>query len=308
MSKKPDMITDERLESLLQTYHKAEPDHIPEFDWRAAKSSPAFGKRAIIAAAGVVIAAAVGVAAFTLFNSPAVRTAPASAAFSETYPSFTEGAGELVPTGSPSASGETQKSDASAPTSAIPATAAAASQSGGISGSSGSSVSSRIGGASTTPTQAQESTEIDDAPAVQPKTEPVAEHTEQPTAAPEILPEETLPQSPTYFEPDIAQTAEWRNYLAFQTISATIQKSMLTGEGRVYFRIFAFDGTPLGDSELLSDGNLASVEDYMYDTVTALYYLGKLDNDLEKIRQGDCLTYSFYNEDGEVVCSRIKIF
>lgn len=123
--------------------------------------------------------------------------------------------------------------------------------------------------------------------------------TEAPTAAPTAAPTE---------EYELAPTAKWVNYLSQQTLSGIIQEAMLTGSGKVYFRIYAFDGSPLGDEDLFSASNEAKLTPNRYNTVTASYYLGQLADDLANIQKGDCLTYCFFNEDGDRIYFGIKVF
>ena len=158
-------------------------------------------------------------------------------------------------------------------------------------------------GAVTSPIQAQTDSEHSTAqPATEASvTEPSA--TQSPVSAPTEAPTE----APTD-KYDLAPTAKWVNYLSQQTLSGIIQESMLTGSGKVYFRIYAFDGSPLGDEDLFADSNRAKLTPNRYNTVTASYFLGLLADDLANIQKGDCLTYCFFNEDGEQVYGGIKVF
>ncbi len=158
-------------------------------------------------------------------------------------------------------------------------------------------------GAVTSPIQAQTDSEHSTAqPATEASvTEPSA--TQSPVSAPTEAPTE----APTD-KYELAPTAKWVNYLSQQTLSGIIQESMLTGSGKVYFRIYAFDGSPLGDEDLFADSNRAKLTPNRYNTVTASYFLGLLADDLANIQKGDCLTYCFFNEDGEQVYCGIKVF
>ena len=158
-------------------------------------------------------------------------------------------------------------------------------------------------GAVTSPIQAQTDSEHSTAqPATEASvTEPSA--TQSPVSAPTEAPTE----APTD-KYELAPTAKWVNYLSQQTLSGIIQESMLTGSGKVYFRIYAFDGSPLGDEDLFADSNRAKLTPNRYNTVTASYFLGLLADDLANIQKGDCLTYCFFNEDGEQVYGGIKVF
>ncbi|MBQ9472124.1 MAG: hypothetical protein IJU73_03150 [Ruminococcus sp.] len=158
-------------------------------------------------------------------------------------------------------------------------------------------------GAVTSPIQAQ--TDVEHATA-QPVTE--ASVTEpSATQPPASAPTEAPTEAPTD-KYELAPTAKWVNYLSQQTLSGIIQESMLTGSGKVYFRIYAFDGSPLGAEDLFADSNRAKLTPNRYNTVTASYYLGLLADDLANIQKGDCLTYCFFNEDGEQVYCGIKVF
>ena len=136
-------------------------------------------------------------------------------------------------------------------------------------------------------------------PEPSPTQPPTDAPTEAPTAAPTAAPTEEL---------ELAPTAKWVNYLSQQTLSGIIQEAMLTGSGKVYFRIYAFDGSPLGDEDLFSASNEAKLTPNRYNTVTASYYLGQLADDLANIQKGDCLTYCFFNEDGDRIYFGIKVF
>ncbi len=143
-------------------------------------------------------------------------------------------------------------------------------------------------------------------------TEASTERATEPEAATSAEPETVTPTEAPTGKPggnvDFAPTAKWINYLSAQSLSGIIQESMLTGSGKVYFRIYAFDGSPLGAEDLFSTSNQATITQNKYHTVTASYYLGTLADDLAKIQKGDCLTYCFFNEDGESVYTDIKIF
>lgn len=135
--------------------------------------------------------------------------------------------------------------------------------------------------------------------AAEPEPSPTQPQTDAPTEAPTAAPSE---------EYELAPTAKWVNYLSQQTLSGIIQEAMLTGSGKVYFRIYAFDGSPLGDEDLFSASNEAKLTPNRYNTVTASYYLGQLADDLANIQKGDCLTYCFFNEDGDRIYFGIKVF
>ena len=160
-------------------------------------------------------------------------------------------------------------------------------------------------GAVTSPTQAQTKVEYSTA---QPVTEAPTVATEPSATQPPVsAPTEAPTEAPTD-KYELAPTAKWVNYLSQQTLSGIIQEAMLTGSGKVYFRIYAFDGSPLGDEDLFADSNRAKLTPNRYHTVTASYYLGLLADDLANIQKGDCLTYCFFNEDGEQVYGGIKVF
>ena len=293
-------ITDERLESLLEAYHASDAGNAPDID---PDHKPVYVfpyKRQVIAAASFILALAVGVAVFMLTRRPAVVTAPVPLPTSPA--TSVDGTQPLIPT-EPSASvSGTQM--ASEPSSA-PA----------ISPSVYTAVVPDESYSQPEPYAADEPS----APRVTP-TKTTDEMTSAPTQAQPTSQTETLPADPsdeptdepivypTYYDRELAETAKWVNYLSQQTVSGAVQKRLLTGEGRVYFRIYAFDGTPLGDEDLFSERNLAHTQDGVYDTVTASYWLGNLEDDLAKIREGDMLTYRFFNEDGEVLCARLMIF
>ncbi len=293
-------ITDERLESLLEAYHSSDAGSAPELD-PARKPVYVFPyKRQVVAAASVILAFAAGVTAFMLTRRPDVVPVPAPLPTSPT--SFVESTQPFISSEQPSSVSETQT--ASEPSSP-PATSPSAQTAVGA-------------GEPYHQPEPYSAPKVSDpeVPPTQPKSDETSAPTEaQPTSAPEQKPtspaEEPTDEPivfPTQYDMELAETAKWINYLSQQTVSGIVQRGLLTGEGRVYCRLYAFDGTPLGDEELFSDRNLASTEDNVYDTVTASYWLGNLEDDLVYIHEGDMLTYRFYNEDGEVLCAKLMIF
>jgi hypothetical protein len=293
-------ITDERLESLLEAYHASEAGNAPDIDLDR-KPVYAFPyKRQVISAASFILALAVGVAVFLLTRRPAVLTAPVPLPTSPA--TSVDGAQPLIPTEPPTSADSIR-------TASEPSSAPAISPSVYTAVVPDESYSQPEPYAADEPsaprvTPTRSETDVTSAstqvqPTFQPETQP-ADPSDEPTDEPIVY--------PTYYDRELAETAMWVNYLSQQTVSGAVQKRLLTGEGRVYFRIYAFDGTPLGDEDLFSERNLAHTQDGVYDTVTASYWLGALEDDLAKIREGDMLTYRFFNEDGEVLCARLMIF
>lgn len=293
-------ITDERLESLLEAYHSSDAGSAPELD-PARKPVYVFPyKRQVVAAASFILAFAAGVTAFMLARRPDV--VPVPAALPTSPASTVESTQHLIPSEQPASVSETR-------TASEPSFLPAASPSAQTEGGADEPYPQPEHYAAAEPT----------APGVSP-TQPESHETSAPTEAQPTYQPEQQPTSPaeeptdelyvfpTYYDMELAETAKWVNYLSQQTVSGIVQRGNLTGEGRVYCRLYAFDGTPLGDEELFSDRNLASTEDNVYDTVTASYWLGNLEDDLSIIREGDMLTYRFYNEDGEVLCAKLMIF
>ncbi len=313
-------ISDERLESLLETYYRAEPDDTPAVSAVKADKAPlplTARYRALSLAASLILVSLIGVTVFMLFNKSAAPAAqPSQNDIYDTQPGSDYTA--LTPTKEPETrSAETQNTETqntetqSTETRGAETDAAGTPYPASVNERSDASESGHIHSARQKPAEGYSSDRPTEAPYLsteaptqakiptEPAEQPTSAHDEEPTYSP-------LP--PNYYERELAETSKWVNYLAHQTISGTAQRSTLTGEGRVYFRIYAFDGTPLGDEELFSESNLAQVQDNVYDTVTVSYYLGGLEDDLSRIREGDMLTCRFCNEDGEVIYARIIIF
>ena len=308
-------ISDERLESLLETYYRAEPDDTPAVSAVKADKAPlplTARYRALSLAASLILVSLIGVTVFMLFNKSAAPAAqPSQNDIYDTQPGSEYTA--LTPTKEPETRGaETQSTETqSTETRGAETDAAGTPYPASVNEISDASESGHIHSARQKPAEGYSSDRPTEAPYLsteaptqaqsptEPAEQPTSAHDEEPTYRP-------LP--PNYYERELAETSKWVNYLAHQTISGTAQRSTLTGEGRVYFRIYAFDGTPLGDEELFSESNLAQVQDNVYDTVTVSYYLGGLEDDLSRIREGDMLTCRFCNEDGEVIYARIIIF
>ncbi len=313
-------ISDERLESLLENYYRAEPGDTPAVS--AVKSGKAplpltARYRALSLAASLILVSLIGVTVFMLFNKSAAPAAqPSQNDIYDTQPGSEYTA--LTPTKEPETrsaetrGAETQNTETqSTETRGAETDAAGTPYPASVNEISDASESGHIHSARQKPAEGYSSDRPTEAPYLsteaptqaqsptEPAEQPTSAHDEEPTYRP-------LP--PNYYERELAETSKWVNYLAHQTISGTAQRSTLTGEGRVYFRIYAFDGTPLGDEELFSESNLAQVQDNVYDTVTVSYYLGGLEDDLSRIREGDMLTCRFCNEDGEVIYARIIIF
>lgn len=304
-------ITDERLESLLESYYAADPGDPPEIkaEGRDKKVLPFTKRRVIAAAACLALASAIGVSAFIILNKPVVKTVAPDATVQTETAAKTETVEAVAPTDS-TASAKTEKptqkntpSENDAPT-AVPGYGQALSAPDTpVPGTSGDSQTPRQ------PTQA-----ASEAGSSGEKPTEKASPTEAETSAATSAPEPTAPDDPTVGPTDNGELApvnvkaEWEDYVAHQSLYGVVDQSMLTGSGKVYFRIFAFDGSPIGDEELFSESNLAYLDPYQYNTLKASYYLGGLEEEISKIRQGDCLTYCFYNEDGDVICTRIKIF
>ena len=318
-------ISDERLESLLENYYRAEPDDTPAVSAVKADKAPlplTARYRALSLAASLILVSLIGVTVFILFHKSAAPVAqPSQNDIYDTQPGSEYTA--LTPTKEPETHGaetrgtetrsaETQNTETqSTETRGAETDAAGTPYPASVNERSDASESGHIHSARQKPAESYSSDRPTEAPYLsteaptqaqsptEPAEQPTSAHDEEPTYRP-------LP--PNYYERELAETSKWVNYLAHQTISGTAQRSTLTGEGRVYFRIYAFDGTPLGDEELFSESNLAQVRDNVYDTVTVSYYLGGLEDDLSRIREGDMLTCRFCNEDGEVIYARIIIF
>ena len=292
-------ITDERLESLLEAYHTSNVGNAPDIDPTRKPVYVFPCKRQVIAAASFILALAVGVAVFMLTRRPAVVTAPVPLPSSPA--TSVDGTQPLLPT---------------EPTASVSGTQTASEHSSApaVSPSVYTEVVPDESYSQPEPYAADEPSAPRDTP-TRSETDVTSAPTQvQPTSQPEPRPADSSDEPtesavyPTYYDRELAETAKWINYLSQQTVSGTVQKGYLTGEGSVYFRIYAFDGTPIGDEELFSERNLAYTQDGVYDTVTASYWLGNLEDDLAKIREGDMLTCRFFNEDGEVLCARLMIF
>lgn len=273
---------------------------IPE---RQADKAPFYRRPRYIAAAAVLVAVTASAAALFALNGGRQPDVVMPSVDTPTQ-SFTERTAESQPASAvqaPTVQG-TEKAAQSSTAAAVQPT---------LSGSdtpaeqSATAYRSPDEGAVISPTQRQTDAEhVTTHPAAEAPTvsaEPSA--TQPPASAPTSAPTE----APTD-KYELAPTAKWVNYLSQQTLSGIIQESMLTGSGKVYFRIYAFDGSPLGGEDLFADSNRATLTPNRYNTFTASYYLGLLADDLANIQKGDCLTYCFFNEDGEQVYCGIKVF
>ena len=302
-------MTDKELDRMLSSYCEAQPEAVFEYDpdRRRSKIAPLSTIRTrAAAAAGIVLISALSTTAYFVIGnkpeSPAVVAPNDHNTVSETENSYTGSEApsvikETSPTSSATAATEQSRNTPSEPAVSPPRQQSSTASANGIVPDSPREQTAQA--STEKATQAQE---------------PIQSPTEQSTQKPveTTVPEPTVPSEAATQEPsdnaDFAPTAKWVNYLSQQTLSGVIQKSLLTGDGKVYFRIYAFNGSPLGDEDLFSQGNLATVSENRYGTVIASYYLGRLEDDLEKIQKGDCLTYCFFNEDGDPVFTDIKIF
>lgn len=301
-------MTDKELDRMLKRYCETEPDETfvfkPEPVRKSAVSLSPIRFRALVAAAGLVLVSTLSFTAYYVFssrmNSPAVISSTQSTV-SEKENSFLSG-DETQPQTTPSASTQSTQTSTATESTGFP-TEKPTTRNRPAQDPAYQSPQN----VQPTPPASAEPTKA----AGQSETEAPIQTPSEDTGEQETAPQETTYEAPTVLPTDNAElvpTAKWINYLSQQSLSGTIQKALLTGEGRVYFRLYAFDGSPLGDEDLFSQGNLAAVAEGRCGTVTASFYLGKLEDDLEKIQKGDCLTYRFFNEDGDEVCMDIKVF
>lgn len=300
-------ITDERLESLLESYYAADVGDPPEIkaDGRDKKVLPFAKRRVIAAAACLALASAIGASAFMIFNKPIVKTVAPEATVQTETAANTETGEAVAPTDSPSSAKAEKPAQKNTPSENDAPTEAPGN------GANTYDLNTPVPGTpegSQTPRQATEAA-FEAGSSGEKPTEKAF-----PTEAVTSAPEPAFAEEPTVEPTDNGELApvnvkaEWEDYVAHQSLYGVVDQGMLTGSGKAYFRIFAFDGSPIGEEELFSESNLAYLEPYQYNTLKASYYLGGLEEEISKIRQGDCLTYCFYNEDGEVICKRIKIF
>ena len=286
-------VSDELNERLLS---------IPELH---ADKAPFYRRPRYIAAAAVLVAVTASAAA--LFTAIGGRQPAVVLPSSETPTQpFTEHTAESIPTSEAQTPSE-QGTDSSVQPSTGSGVQPPITQSDTPAEQTATAYRSPDDAAITSPTQRQTDAEHATAQPVTEASEPEPSPTQPPTDAPTEAPTAAPTAAPTE-EHELAPTAKWVNYLSQQTLSGIIQEAMLTGSGKVYFRIYAFDGSPLGDEDLFSASNEAKLTPNRYNTVTASYYLGQLADDLANIQKGDCLTYCFFNEDGEQVYGGIKVF
>ena len=299
-------ISDERLESLLDDYYGSEPSPAPRVDIKKLEKRPvpvplAFKTRALIAAAGLALVTLLGLTVFMLTQKPATQLLP-SELVSAKPTSAERDLGTQAPDPSRGTeAAETAAQPASAPPAALtpdPVSRSDAAADDIVTGTDRQTEPWTEPDARTiNPTQATESLNVTEQP-----TEPESQAGPQAPTQPELI-------IPTEHElAPVMSDFTWKDQLQSTVVRGTVSKNMLTGDGRVYFRIYAVDGSPVDGGELISDSNLAELTAGKYGTLTAVYRLIDLGDNITKIHRTDCLLYGFYNEDGETLCARYLTF